>query len=461
MLVRFSVGNFCSYNEHQTISLISGNVKNHSERLYVTRDFKLLKFAAIFGANASGKSNIIKAVQFAGNILIYGANSPFADSNRYNYHRLNHSNKNKNSYFEFELLVDGEVYAYGFEICIFQKRIREEWLIKLDKSGNTSIFTRNTDTGDFYFNDQYLNSQNTNRMQIYLDDNKYVTDKLFLAEIVSINKSEIYKNESRLFLLKKIYGMISQINVSYPNTPVTGYESLSEDNFSELLNALRCFDTGISNIISKEISREQALDKLNSSQISYVDDAIEKLRILNSNGANRHNNTVRMNIDGRLILLSLIDSEPKFREIMFQHFNIPDAIFSLRDESDGTIRLLDLLSVIFANDSSIFIIDELDRSLHPQLTAHFIKTFMKIAERKNIQLIISTHESRLLNLKLLRQDEIYFVSRAESGSSVIIPFDTFKERFDKKIDVAYLDGRYGAVPMFNSIFPDLDDEDLQ
>jgi hypothetical protein len=79
-----------------------------------------------------------------------------------------------------------------------------------------------------------------------------------------------------------------------------------------------------------------------------------------------------MNIDGRLILLSLIDSEPKFREIMFQHFNIPDAIFSLRDESDGTIRLLDLLSVIFANDSSIFIIDELDRSLHPQLTAHFI-----------------------------------------------------------------------------------------
>ena len=424
MLVRFSVGNFCSYNEHQTISLISGNVKNHSERLYFTRDFKLLKFAAIFGANASGKSNI-------------------------------------NSYFEFELLVDGEVYAYGFEICIFQKRIREEWLIKLDKSGDTSIFTRNTDTGDFYFNDQYLNSQNTNRMQIYLDDNKYVTDKLFLAEIVSINKSEIYKNESRLFLLKKIYGMISQINVSYPNTPVTGYESLSEDNFSELLNALRCFDTGISNIISKEISREQALDKLNSSQISYVDDAIEKLRILNSNGANRHNNTVRMNIDGRLILLSLIDSEPKFREIMFQHFNIPDAIFSLRDESDGTIRLLDLLSVIFANDSSIFIIDELDRSLHPQLTAHFIKTFMKIAERKNIQLIISTHESRLLDLKLLRQDEIYFVSRAESGSSVIIPFDTFKERFDKKIDVAYLDGRYGAVPMFNSIFPDLDDEELQ
>lgn len=175
-----------------------------------------MKFAAIFGASASGKSNIIKAVQFAGNILIYGANSPFADTNRYNNHRLNHSNKNKNSYFEFELLVDGEVYAYGFEICIFQKRIREEWLIKLEKSGDTSIFTRNTDTGDFYFNDQYLNSQNTtNRMQIYLDDNKYVTDKLFLAEIVSINKSEIYKNESRLFLLKKIYKMdLSKLNFS-------------------------------------------------------------------------------------------------------------------------------------------------------------------------------------------------------------------------------------------------------
>ena len=130
--------------------------------------------------------------------------------------------------------------------------------------------------------------------------------------------------------------------------------------------------------------------------------------------------------------------------------------FSLGEESDGTRRLLDLLSVLFARNGGVFIIDELDRSLHPQLTAHFVKTFLKMAIKKNIQLLITTHESRLLNLNLLRQDEIYFIERSKEGTSNIILFDDFKERFDKKIDTAYLDGRYGAVPLFESVYPDYD-----
>ena len=103
-------------------------------------------------------------------------------------------------------------------------------------------------------------------------------------------------------------------------------------------------------------------------------------------------------------------------------------------------------------EQKVFIIDEIDRSLHPQLTIHYIKTFLKLAEKRDIQLIISSHESHLFDLKLLRQDEIFLVETNKSNASTLYPFDRFKERFDKQTEKAYLDGRYGGVPLFDKIF---------
>lgn len=452
MLVRFNVGNFCSICDNQSFNLISGNVKNHKERLYQAKDFKILKFASIFGANASGKSNLIKAIHYAAAILLRGTESSYVDSNRNNYYRLDPSNKNKNSYFEFEILIGDVVYAYGFEISMFEKKIKEEWLIRLGKDENDTIFTRNTRDGSQYFNQNYLNEDIAKRMEIYLEDFKSVENKLFLNEIVS-NKAELYKSDGKLGMLKDIYNWIANINISYPDTPVTGYDTLTFGNLSKLMRALKSFDTGISRIITRDISQEQAFDKVS---YKFQSDIVRKIESLSKVLRENDKKVFRVHINGNLILISLEGDEIKFKEVCFEHYGISNVIFSLGEESDGTRRLLDLLSVLFAEENSIFIIDELDRSLHPQLTRHFVETFLRIAQSKNIQLIITTHESRLLNLKLLRQDEIYFISREEKGSSYIIPFDRFKERFDKRIDVAYLDGRYGAVPLFDSIYPDLD-----
>lgn len=457
MLVRFNVGNFCSISDNQSFSMISGNVKNHKDRLYSAKDFKILKFASIFGANASGKSNLIKAIHYAVTILLQGTENSFADSNRNNYFRLNPSGKDRNSYFEFEILINDSVYAYGFEISIFEKKIKEEWLIRLGKNEDETIFTRKTDDGTSYFNDNYLNSDIAGRMNIYLDDYRHVDYKLFLKEIVS-NKAELYKNDGKLGILREVYNWISNINILYPNTPVTGYDTLSFDNFSDLMKALTSFDTGISKIISHEISKEQAFDKVSYRLRDDVDKTIEFLGRQRTEAlSGRDSRVLRVNINGNLILISINGDEIKFKEICFEHFGVSDVKFSLGEESDGTRRLLDLLSVLFAEENSLFIIDELDRSLHPQLTLHFVKTFLRIARKNNIQLVITTHESRLLNLNLLRQDEIYFIDRKENGASAIVPFDCFKERFDKRIDVAYLDGRYGAVPLFDSIYPDYED----
>ena len=95
----------------------------------------------------------------------------------------------------------------------------------------------------------------------------------------------------------------------------------------------------------------------------------------------------------------------------------------------------------------------MDRCLHPSLSYKFIKTFLQKAEKSNIQLIVTTHESRLMDFNLLRRDEIWFVNKKSSGESDIYSLEEYNERFDKKIDKAYLEGRYGGVPIFSTVFP--------
>ena len=96
----------------------------------------------------------------------------------------------------------------------------------------------------------------------------------------------------------------------------------------------------------------------------------------------------------------------------------------------------------------VFIVDELERSLHPKLTEHFLKLFMEAHKDARMQLIFTTHEDTIMDQELFRRDEIWFVERDADNASKIYSLDRFKERYDKKLSKAYLDGRYGAVPVF-------------
>ena len=135
-------------------------------------------------------------------------------------------------------------------------------------------------------------------------------------------------------------------------------------------------------------------------------------------------------------------------------------MFDFDEESDGTIRILDLAEILLTDETNkVYFIDELDRCLHPQLTCQFIKEFLEHAKKSNNQLIVTTHESRLLDLEILRRDEIWFADK-KAGETSLYSLEEFCERFDKKIDKAYLDGRYGGIPILNSFFPVDTDENL-
>lgn len=123
--------------------------------------------------------------------------------------------------------------------------------------------------------------------------------------------------------------------------------------------------------------------------------------------------------------------------------------FKLNEESDGTARLLDLIELLFrVSDNQIFIIDEIDRCLHPVMTVKIIEIFLKMAEKRNTQLIITSHESRLLAAEILRNDEICFVIKDSTGATVINPLEKYQLRADKKIYAALFDGTLDAVPHF-------------
>ena len=123
--------------------------------------------------------------------------------------------------------------------------------------------------------------------------------------------------------------------------------------------------------------------------------------------------------------------------------------FSFEEESDGTKRLFDLIDMLMNKEEDmIFVVDELERSLHPKLTEHFLKLFMDVHSNDKDQLLFTTHEDTIMDQELFRRDEIWFIKRDNRNSSKIYSLDRFKERYDKKLSKAYLEGRYGAIPIF-------------
>ncbi|MEF1261500.1 AAA family ATPase, partial [Vibrio harveyi] len=126
--------------------------------------------------------------------------------------------------------------------------------------------------------------------------------------------------------------------------------------------------------------------------------------------------------------------------------------FNIREESDGTIRLLDLIPIIESNETktgTVFIIDEFDRSLHPNLSKSYFNLFMEKTINNRDQLIVTTHQSELLDNDILRRDEIWFAQKEKDQSTQIYTLDEFNTRADMDIKYAYLNGKFGAIPFIN------------
>lgn len=447
MLIGFSVSNFKSFKETQSISFLASKIVRHKNHVAIRGNKRVLKSGLIFGANAGGKSNLIKAIEFSREIAVNGLDRVNLNKSHF---RIENNMYNVPGVFEYRVLIDNIEYSYGIAISYVTKEIISEWLVKLNDFGKeVYLFNRNVDNdgkSNAETNYEFKDESDKIKMQFLLEGFcENVTEAYRKKSILGDIALRVGDKEGIFEEIRKVYEWLDNIIIVFPNSKYKALNEVAADDtrrdfFSVLM---KYFDTGIESVEGQ--SQEMDFDVILN---DFPREDAEKIKIDISNEVNEHPTMMKIK-DQVYVLRKDKNGNIIYNKLLLNHGNVND-LFEYADESDGTKRLFDLLPLFFKGmtERAIFI-DEIDRSLHTNLTREFLKLFYEFVEDTNCQLIATTHDSNLLDLDLVRQDEIWFIRRREDHSSEVFSLNRFKERFDKKIDKEYLLGRYGAIPLFD------------
>ena len=442
MLVKLSVENFKSFDQKEELSMITsskmrGN-KNHRIKIKQTQ---LLKNAVVYGANASGKSNFVAAFAFIKTALLAGIPIEAVGD----FCRNKEENKDRESVFELQFTVGDTFYAYGFSVILSKRQITEEWLYELMQDGSAKqLFAREGDKAPTLGEKIALSGLDRSRFKVYAEDFAGRNMQLFLTEM---NRGKKYAQNSPLMFLRETFEWImNNIIVITPNVGLSNTEAYYDDSSLENISKLiQTFDTGITNIKTKRITTDEMSKMI---PVEVMQSIFAQLKAqLQMRNLPSIRLTWRLG-EGFFNISVKENSEPEITTLVLKHGkSIFD--FDFREESDGTKRLFDLIDMLITDrPDTIFVVDELERSLHPKLTEHFLKMFMEAHENARMQLLFTTHEAAIMDQSLFRRDEIWFVERNATNASDLYSLDRFKERYDKKLSKSYLEGRYGAIPVF-------------
>ena len=442
MLIKLSVENFKSFDQKEELSMVSsskmqGN-KNHRMK---TKQTQLLKNAVVYGANASGKSNLVTAFAFIKTTLMEGL--PVGSAN--DFCRNKEANKERESVFELQFTVGDTFYAYGFSAILSQRKITEEWLFELMQDGGAhQLFIREGNNAPVLGDDVRLSTAEKSRFTVYSEDFIDQGTRLFLTEM---NRGKKYARNSRLLFFPETFNWImNNIIVINPNIGISNTEAYYNDESLENISKLiQTFDTGITDIKTRQITVDEMSKMIPVEVVQGIFSHLKmQMQMTNMPGIQ-----MTWRVEGGFFNIRIQgNAEPEITTLVLKHGkSVFD--FSFVEESDGTKRLFDLIDMLLTDrPDTVFVVDELERSLHPKLTEHFLKLFMEAHDGVRMQLVFTTHEDTIMDQSLFRRDEIWFVERNADNASKIYSLDHFKERYDKKLSKAYLEGRYGAIPVF-------------
>lgn len=443
MLTSISLENFRSFEQPTGLTMISSTkIRTNADHRTQIKSTKLLRYAVIYGANASGKTNLVEFFRFFGATLEFGLP---AWATRF-FCKNHAENEKKDSSFEVQFSVDNKFYAYGFSAILSERKITGEWLYELYQTGSARcVFQRDISAKHQISTDLSLSTAEKNRFATYTNDFSENTSALFLSEM---NRNKKISEESKLKVFKETYSWLrGHLYIFMPSAPITDFRYYCNADSLALINQLiQTFDTGISNIRIEEISLTELTKMLPK---PLYDDVMDDLRQRMEKSGMSHVK-VSMRSDTSFFNIEMENGkEPKITTIRMKHggsfFD-----FGFEDESDGTRRLFDLMDMLLTEtDDVVFVVDELERSLHPKLTQRFLELFSELHKDKKTQLVFTTHESSIMDQELFRRDEIWFVERDADNNSSLYSLDRFKERYDKVLSKAYLEGRYGAIPVFS------------
>lgn len=435
MLISFESENFLSFGfKDNELKMTTGKARGKRNHIIIDKKINLLRFAAIYGSNSSGKSNFVKAIDFAKTIILDGIDDDRTSARYYN--RTDQKNKYKDTKFKFKFKVNKKVYTYSFGISLKNRIFTFEQLLCEEKI----VFNRNLSTNEFEINIKCKDIEKTKKAELYFDTVKKIDKVLFLKDM-NLNKGSIYEEKDEINILNDIYNIFDKsINIVTPDTRVGSGDILF---------------TGLN-----KVEDTLALFGFDITEFSYVDEVAENIfggipkeivqdimKQINKNLSESNGQDVAiLNSSNGPIKITYEDDGLKFKTFRCVHGDNGD--FSLSEESDGLIRLFELIDIILnPNAGDIYIVDEIDRSLNSLLTKAFIEYYLDITEEQNTQLIITTHETRLLDLKILRKDEVWMFDKKDGNTKITALTDYVGiVRSDVKLDVAYMEGRYGGIP---------------
>lgn len=411
--------------------MTAGISRDHPDHVFRVKDVNVLRTAVVFGSNGSGKSNLVKAMAASRN-LVFGFPIPKND-----YCRTDPENSKRPTSFEYTVEISGTLYAYGVEVMLSTGEISAEWLLNLSsRKKDNAVFQR---SGDMITTGLTLSQDDQKYFDVYsmeAKNNRRITFLMIMSKVPE-------RKGSRLSPIGRFMRWFQgSLRIIGPGSP-TGF--IFNPNLSRFTGKiLPRYGTGISgiNFVDTESIGEQIppslMDEINISL--SVDPA--------------HISTLHTPF-GIFTVSGSGTGKPKIAKMVFDHGG---KVFDYAEESDGTRGLMELVPILNGDDPEdlTYVIDEIDRSLHPQLTQKLVSDFEALPASLKRQMIATTHEQRLLDLDLVRRDEIWFVEKDEGGDSRLYSLEAFSERKDRRIERAYMDGRYGAVPCFRELFPNLD-----
>ncbi len=442
MLVRVNVENFKSFEKETSLSMIPSNkIRKKTDHIMRIKRTPLLKSAVIYGANAAGKSNLIEVFRFIQHCVRFSLPPESVNF----FCRTSKENERKSSVFELIIAIDNKFYAYGFSAILSKRIIESEWLYELYQNGSSkAIFERSNGGIESALS---LSESEKARFCVYSEDlleNPYI---LFLS---MMGRGRKIMDSSKLIALREVYEwIIANLQIITPvsdgNIGFQIYEN--EDDLNRVNKLIKTFDTGIDAVRIQKITMEEFKNEIPKEALPDVMAEIGK-RWEEVDDEETISITMRSDISFFNIYLRK-GKEPEISTLKTSHKK-SSYDFSFQDESDGTRRIFALMDVLLSSKTdAIYVVDELDRSLHPKLTARFIELFFEIHQDHNTQLLFTTHEDSIMDQSLFRRDEIWFVERDQNNASNVYSLDNFKQRYDKKLSKAYLEGRYGAIPVFS------------
>ena len=417
MLLEFTVGKYRSFFDKKTLSMKAQKISEPgNDNVVVENSYRVLKTLAIYGANSSGKSNLVRALNTMIACVLSSVKLNDGDSLLYDPFLLLQGNQAP-TFFEIVFMLDNSCYRYGF--CYSHFNIEEEWLFVkgTPRSKESPLYIRN-------------------------NDGIAINEKLFAEG----EGGEKILNDNRLFLslCAQLGGSVSKKVLSWFQSKISVISGINNQNyrtFSELqfhkktdisikaLDFLKKLQLGFVRLETKE------------ENLTFPDDFPDELKAKLSKELEGKK---QLNLNSIHHVYSRQGIEKGVQDFSFYE-----------RESSGTIKLFDLAGPLFEtlDSGSVLVIDELDAKMHPLISQHIIDLFNDIATNPNhAQLIFTTHDTHLLSTKNMRRDQIWFTEKNAAEQTdlycltdIVLP-DGTKPRNNANYERNYIAGRYGAIP---------------